>query len=438
MTGEREGQVGRSLRALAHPLAIAALVLLALNDHVLKQAWPGFVTGKLSDVAGLVVAPLLLAVPLAALGVRRCDVTAVLLTGAGFVAVKTTEAGAALASDTWTAVAGTSYIRSDPSDLLALPALLVALRLHRLAGRARARLRQRAVATAGAVVLPFAVLATAATSPCDDGSSPRDIAVLDGLWRTPDGDRVRDQRLAYDHGWYELRLVGDRVVVRRLSEAEHARIDEDAMLEVDYGSAACDPSRPRICWHSANPAASSGGFDPTTSEEVVVRTSADGGETWAREVVLDAATVDELRDDAGEICGKPLRLNPGPLAVLPTDDGPVVAVTVETAGVAVRGADDRWRWLPGSEIEAARRRGELRERPREGPSASPPAAPRHPLTPVEPVWPAAWLEGVDVPAPSPTPTPSPPCEDPVRVTVTPDPRNGPASTQLRCPASSSR
>ena len=73
MTGERDDMgdgTRRALRALGHPLSVAALVLLALNDHVLKQAWPGFVTGKLSDVAGLVVAPLVLAVPLAALGVR--------------------------------------------------------------------------------------------------------------------------------------------------------------------------------------------------------------------------------------------------------------------------------------------------------------------------------------------------------------------------------
>jgi hypothetical protein len=422
------------LRALAHPLAVASLVLLALNDHVLKQAWPGFVTGKLSDVAGLVVAPLVLAVPLAALGVRRCDVTAVLLTGAGFVAVKTTEAGAALASDTWTAVAGTSYIRSDPTDLLALPALLVALRVHRLVRQARPLLRERALATTGAVVLPFAVLATAATSPCDDGSSPRDIVVLEGLWRDPGAGHVRDQRLVYDYQQYELRLTGDQVGVRRLTEAEQARIDEDAVLEVQHVTAACDPRRPRLCWKSGHPAASAGGFDPTTSEETVVWASTDAGDTWTREVVLDDAAVDRLRDEAGEICGKPLRLNPGPLAVLPTDAGLVVAVTVESAGVAVRGADARWHWLPASAIEAAGHRAE-RDGSRTGPTASPTAAPRHPLTPVAPVRPAAWLDDRD--SPSPSPTPSPPCDDPVLVTVTPDPRNGPASTQLRCPPSSS-
>lgn len=33
---------------------------MIVNDQVLKAAWPGFLTGKLSDVAGMVVAPLLL------------------------------------------------------------------------------------------------------------------------------------------------------------------------------------------------------------------------------------------------------------------------------------------------------------------------------------------------------------------------------------------
>jgi hypothetical protein len=33
-----------ALRWLGAPLTVLCLVLLALNDHVLKQAWPGFVT----------------------------------------------------------------------------------------------------------------------------------------------------------------------------------------------------------------------------------------------------------------------------------------------------------------------------------------------------------------------------------------------------------
>ncbi len=47
-------------RVLLHPLALAALVLLVVNDHVLKYRYPGLITGKLSDIAGMIVAPLVL------------------------------------------------------------------------------------------------------------------------------------------------------------------------------------------------------------------------------------------------------------------------------------------------------------------------------------------------------------------------------------------
>ncbi len=50
----------RPADGLLHPVALIALAVLVLNDQVLKAAWPGFVTGKLSDIAGLIVAPLAL------------------------------------------------------------------------------------------------------------------------------------------------------------------------------------------------------------------------------------------------------------------------------------------------------------------------------------------------------------------------------------------
>ena len=45
---------------LLHPAYLLALAVLLLNDHVLKEAVPGVLTGKLSDVAGLIVLPVLL------------------------------------------------------------------------------------------------------------------------------------------------------------------------------------------------------------------------------------------------------------------------------------------------------------------------------------------------------------------------------------------
>ena len=53
---------GLPVSELAHPLSLVALTLLVLNDHFLKGAGllPGWVTGKLSDFAGLIFFPLLL------------------------------------------------------------------------------------------------------------------------------------------------------------------------------------------------------------------------------------------------------------------------------------------------------------------------------------------------------------------------------------------
>ena len=136
-TGDDGRRRPRCCVALASPVTVGALALLVLNDHLLKQAWPGPVTGKLSDLAGLVVAPFLVALPLVVLRVRRPVPVAIVVTAVLFTLVKATDAGSDVASAAWSAVAGLSLVRRDPTDLLALPALLVAARVHRLARVAR-------------------------------------------------------------------------------------------------------------------------------------------------------------------------------------------------------------------------------------------------------------------------------------------------------------
>lgn len=54
--------------ALLHPIVLVALATWIVNDHWAKAAHPGVLTGKLSDVASLIVAPLL---PIAALELWR-------------------------------------------------------------------------------------------------------------------------------------------------------------------------------------------------------------------------------------------------------------------------------------------------------------------------------------------------------------------------------
>jgi hypothetical protein len=41
----------RALLALSHPLSIAALLILLLNDHWLKKVAPSWLTGSSSDIA---------------------------------------------------------------------------------------------------------------------------------------------------------------------------------------------------------------------------------------------------------------------------------------------------------------------------------------------------------------------------------------------------
>lgn len=140
--------------AITHPLALGALVVLAVNDHFLKQAFPGIVTGKLSDAAGLILVPFYLAGSaeiLAWLAGRQWRVSLrgfavlALATGIGFAAVKVIAEATGLYEQTlgvaqWAITAplalfGGSPIASprpvalvaDPSDLLALPVLGLAI-----------------------------------------------------------------------------------------------------------------------------------------------------------------------------------------------------------------------------------------------------------------------------------------------------------------------
>ncbi len=158
-------RTGVFLRWVAHPLTVGATTVLLLNDHLFKQAWPGFVTGKLSDVAGLVAAPPVLGLLLGLfLADRIGAAAAVLLTGAGFAVVKLTTAGADVASAAWSVVNGPSVILADPSDLVALPVLGFAWWVWGRVAAAPPLPDGLASRLRVMVAVPFAVLAITATS----------------------------------------------------------------------------------------------------------------------------------------------------------------------------------------------------------------------------------------------------------------------------------
>lgn len=158
---------GEWLDALLHPLPLVMLVLLLVNDHVLKVHHPGWLSGKLSDVAALALLPfvLLALADLAALTSprlpapgRRAVVASVLGTAALFTAMQATPLGAdvyrwGLAAAQWPFHAIAPVVLGEPmpplapvrltpdlSDLLTLPAAAVAW--LRCQGPFRGRLQQ--------------------------------------------------------------------------------------------------------------------------------------------------------------------------------------------------------------------------------------------------------------------------------------------------------
>lgn len=145
MRGDGTLPIGEAM----HPVVLAAMGVLILNDWVWKPwappgGWQGAVTGKLSDLAGLAAAPVVLTA-LIGLGLwvaRRAGArvepaltpgrlrAAILATGAGFAAIKLSPSAAGW----FTGLIGLvrpAAVAPDRTDLLCLPMLAVAYHVGR-------------------------------------------------------------------------------------------------------------------------------------------------------------------------------------------------------------------------------------------------------------------------------------------------------------------
>lgn len=128
------------------PLPLAAVGVLALNDHVLKAAFHNAVTGKVSDFAGCFFLPLFVSAVLAE--ATRWSLAVRLGLGAAatfaiFVPVKVSATAAGLVASALDLVSvplgiGAQHITVDPTDLLALPMVALAVHLARKADRCAA------------------------------------------------------------------------------------------------------------------------------------------------------------------------------------------------------------------------------------------------------------------------------------------------------------
>ncbi len=125
-----------SLRAISHPLSLAAIFLLLLNDHILKSAFPSVLTGKLSDFAGLFIFPflliVLLGIPFTYLRIpsRWTAYTGFFITLAWFTAIKTIPWANAMSAGFAGWLLGFPVrLALDPTDLIGLLSLIPAWEL---------------------------------------------------------------------------------------------------------------------------------------------------------------------------------------------------------------------------------------------------------------------------------------------------------------------
>lgn len=136
------------LAALVHPVALVALALWMVNDHYLKRCHPGALSGKLSDVACLIVVPLLAVAAIELVresSNRAIWIACITATGLVMATINLSDAAAfvyrwGLGVAHWPlrvvlnrelVSVHPARLTMDPTDLLALPALLVPARLLR-------------------------------------------------------------------------------------------------------------------------------------------------------------------------------------------------------------------------------------------------------------------------------------------------------------------
>jgi hypothetical protein len=149
----RSGWARFDLAPLAHPIWWVALILLVVNDHLLKGARvvPGWLTGKVSDFAFLIVAPVLAAAALPC-AIRRRRGIALFAVGWLFAAAKLSPAVSDALVATLRHVGIVWRLWPDPTDLVALVALPLAGHVLRAPpGRLARLLPRRAGVLLGAV-----------------------------------------------------------------------------------------------------------------------------------------------------------------------------------------------------------------------------------------------------------------------------------------------
>ena len=200
----------RALLALAHPVIIGVILLMLANDHVFKDLWGTWWTGKLSDVTWVAFTPLIFALPLAWLVPQRFrhhERTVALLAfgsvGLWYGLFNTVDPVHGVTLRPLSLLTGwTVAMERDWTDVLTLPGLLIGWWVWRRQDPNQPMLR--AIAP---TVVALGVLATVATSSEPDPTKDYGITCLASV----NGDLYAFVGQGYDDGWesQQMRYVSN-------------------------------------------------------------------------------------------------------------------------------------------------------------------------------------------------------------------------------------
>jgi hypothetical protein len=318
----------KALTLLAHPFSLTALGLLLLNDHLLRRLWPSWWTGKIGDFAWLLFAPFALAALLAWVipkGWFKRPRTqeswvfsaAFALTAAVFISIKANSLIHLLAMRSIAAVFPTPLTTMhDPSDLLALPALVLGIWLwRRLSAPAPAR------AARGWVALPLAALLTLANAGMPDPG----ITCF---------------------GSQEGQIIA--------SAGYHSYFSQDGGLTWQYYRPAHNVTCPLFPaegqWREITGPQEDVLYRYKVSEEILFTT--DGGQTWESAPVTLAATEAEQLFYVKSRPGNAV-YQPGPLDSFADPESGNMLFAMGHRGVLVHTEDGAWTWRMDAQYQRA-------------------------------------------------------------------------------------
>ena len=310
-----------SLQALTHPVTVGAVLLLLINDHILRVAWPSWWTGKLGDAAWLAFFPLITALVFSIIIPRqlahheRITVwAAFVFTAILFVAPKTIP----LANDALAAVMDgllgpRTPIRLDPTDLLVLPALGIGWWVW----QRTSVLQHPDYSRHGLIICALGALATVATSP----PAPRGINCF----------------MIQDDGAIEAIVYRYRTYVTTNGGLSWELLPESVRFAAD-DQVCKGPGEEQDSWTLADPNDENVMYRFTRGRSI--ERSSDGGNHWVEE--LDISQSEAQRQ---YYQSRSLYEPDGPLdAIWDSKTGNLI-VAMSYEGIVVRTPNGQWQWV---------------------------------------------------------------------------------------------